>query len=100
MEIIQYDSIMHHRVQQLIVDSVEKQAINVSTEDLEKVWELIEKHNKIENDSVGLAEECIAELGGTKNPVPLYFLNYLKEDEQKHAGLLEALSQIKKGMYP
>jgi len=99
-EIIQRDSTMHHRVQQTIIDSVEREAINVFVPDLEKVWASIEKHIAIEKKTIELAQESIADLEGTKHPVQQYLLAYLKRDEEKHDALLADLELLKKGMYP
>ena len=100
MEIIQRDSQMHHRVQQMIVDSLERQAIVLTPEDLGQIWDLIEKHIAMEEETVKLAEESLAALKGKKMVVQEYLLNYLKTDEIKHDELLESLAKIKSGMYP
>ena len=42
MEIIQRDSRMHHRVQGLIIDSLEAKAIALTPDELGTVWEMIE----------------------------------------------------------
>jgi hypothetical protein len=99
-EVIQRDSNMHHRVQQAIIDSIEKENINVFYPDLEKVWGSIEKHILIEKKTIELAKLSIEALEGTKSPVQLYLLNYLLHDEEKHDKLLEDLALLKKGMYP
>ena len=99
-EIIQRDSNLHHRVQQAIIDSIERENINVFYEDLEKVWASIDKHIQIEKKTIGLAKESLAALEGTKNPVQQYLLNYLLHDEEKHDKLLCDLELVKKRMYP
>lgn len=99
-EIIQRDSSIHHRVQQAIIDSLERENINVFYEDLEKVWESVEKHIAIEKKTIGLAKESLAALEGTKNPVQQYLVSYLLHDEEKHDKLLCDLELIKKRMYP
>lgn len=99
-EIIQRDSNMHHRVQQAIVDSLERESINVLYDDLEKVWGSIEKHIAIEKQTIELAKTALSSLEGTKTPVQQYLLNYLLTDEEKHDKLLADLALIKKKMYP
>lgn len=44
MEIIQSDANMHHRVQQTIIDSLEKASIPIPVEDIETVWASVEEH--------------------------------------------------------
>jgi hypothetical protein len=100
MEIIQADSQMHHRVQEMIADSLSTKTISVSPDELEEVWEMIENHIKIEKQTIELAEEALEAMKGKKMVVQEYLLRYLGEDERKHNSLLEALDGIKKGMYP
>ena len=42
MEIIRQDSTMHKRVQQVILDSLEKQALSLTPEELGELWDEIE----------------------------------------------------------
>jgi rubrerythrin len=96
-EIIRQDSAMHRKVQQMIVDSLEKEAFQVSPDELLEVWDLIEEHIKLEQKTIELAvkarKTCF-------NPVARFFLRYLLTDEEKHDALLENLSDIKNGLYP
>ena len=100
MEIIQRDSQMHYRLQELIIDSLEKKAIELNPEELADVWGLIEKHIEIEEKTIALAEESVDALKGAEMPVQQYLLGYLLEDERKHANMLKQLDTIKRGMYP
>jgi bacterioferritin (cytochrome b1) len=99
-EIIQRDSHMHYRIQQLIVDSLEKEAVPVLIDQLSSVWETIEKHIQIEKQTIEMAQACLQSIEGTRNVVQQYLLNYLLEDERKHDKLLSDLDLIKKKMYP
>ena len=100
MEIIQRDSLMHYRVQQLIADSLERETIVLSTDELGDVWDIIESHIKIDKKTIELAEEALSQLKGKKMLVQEYLLNYLLTDERKHDELLSKLEAIKAGMYP
>ncbi len=100
MEIIQRDSVMHHRVQQAIKDSIETERINVPASDLVEIWDAIEAHIEMERKTVELGQLSIKELAGTGNVVQSYLLAYLQADEEKHDKLLADLELIKKGMYP
>ena len=101
MEIIQRDSQMHFRVQELIADSLDKKAIAVSPQEIGKVWKLIEKHIALEKRTVTLAKSSLAAIEGRKGMlVQAYLLEYLLKDEEKHDVILEKLEEIKKGMYP
>jgi hypothetical protein len=100
MEIIQRDSQMHYRIQQMIADSLEIKAISLTPEELASVWGLIEKHIQLEKNTVELANEALAALKGRKMVVQEYLLDYLLMDEEKHNKVLDSLETIKKGMYP
>ncbi len=100
MEIIQRDSQMHYRVQELIAESLESKTITLTPDELAKVWDKIEKHIEIEEKTVKLAKDTLEVLKGKKMVVQEYLLNYLLMDENKHNRILDSLGMIKKGMYP
>ena len=101
MEIIQRDSQTHHRVQQMIVDSLEGGAITLTPEELAGVWGEIEKHIALERKTIDLANASLEAIGDRKGMVvQKYLLEYLRVDEDKHNDLLDRLETIKKGLYP
>jgi hypothetical protein len=100
MEIIQRDSQMHYRIQELIADSLETKTLSLTPEELGDVWDLVEKHIQLEKKTVEMAVESLEALKGRKMVVQEYLLDYLRIDEEKHNKVLETLSTIKKGMYP
>ena len=100
MEIIQRDSLMHYRVQQMVADSLERETLSLAPDELAEVWDIIDHHIKIEQRTVELAQEALNALEGKKMIVQEYLLHYLLQDERKHEDLLANLEKIKKGMYP
>lgn len=100
MEIIQRDSQMHYRVQELIADSLTAKTITLTPEELGDVWGMVEEHIELEKKTVEMAEEALGAIEGKKMVVQEYLLQYLLEDENKHNHVLESLATIKKGMYP
>ena len=100
MEIIQRDSQMHYRVQQLIADSLETRTIALTPDELATVWGMIESHIALEKETVEIAEASLAALKGKKMVVQEYLLDYMLRDENKHIAILGTLETIKKGMYP
>jgi len=100
MEIIQHDSQMHYRVQEFIANSLEVKPVTITPEDLEKVWDLVDNHIRIEEKTVEMAEKALEALKGRKIVVAEYLINYLLRDESKHNALLADFAVIKKGMYP
>ena len=95
MAIIRHDSLMHHRVQQFLIDTLTHQNVTISREDVAQIWEQIEKHDETEKKVVGIAKQLRDEAW---NPVHKQLLSYLVADEEKHDTLLEALNEIKIGM--
>lgn len=97
MEIIRQDSVMHRRVQQLIIDHFEKRPITLNPDELTSFWSLVEEHDEIEKKTIALAKEALQDI---KSPIAKYLLEYLLYDETKHDNLLDDMDKIKKGMYP
>jgi hypothetical protein len=100
MEIIQRDSQMHYRIQDLIIDTLEKSTVSLTPEELGDVWDLVEKHIDLEKKTIELAKKSLEALRGRKMVIQEYLLDYLRIDEEKHNAVLDSLSTIKKGMYP
>jgi rubrerythrin len=97
MEIIRQDSMMHHRVQQFIIDSLTREAASLTPEELGEIWSKIEEHEEMEREVISMAKELKEKAW---SPVHKHLLDYLLTDESKHEKLLEQLGEMKKGMYP
>jgi hypothetical protein len=97
MEIIRQDSAMHKKVQQLIIDSFEKEALYLSPEELGDIWSMVENHIELEKETIRLAEESRK---NSKSFFVRYLLGYLMTDEQKHNEILQQMEDIKSGIYP
>jgi hypothetical protein len=96
MEIIRQDSVMHRRVQQLIIDGFSK-TWEINPDELAKFWDKVEEHDELEQKVVKMAEEA---KGKTNSGIVKYLLEYLLTEEKKHHQLLEEMSKIKNNMYP
>jgi type III secretory pathway component EscV len=97
MEIIRQDSVMHKKVQQVMIDSLEKQAISITPEELGGIWESIERHAELEKETIALAEKARR---NCRLFVLRHLLTYLLEDEHKHDRILAQLEDFKRGIYP
>jgi rubrerythrin len=95
MEIIRNDSVQHHRVQQFLIDSLTKNPISLSPDELAEVWGQIEAHDELERQTIKLAKELMEQ---TTEPMHKILLGYLLTDEEKHDGLLGELEDFKKHM--
>lgn len=92
MEIIRQDSVMHRRVQQLILDSMQLSDFKIDADEIKNLWAKIEEHDEMEKKVIKLAEASKEE---TDSPVVKYLLNYLLTDERKHDDLLNQLESLK-----
>ena len=97
MEIIRQDSAMHRRVQQVMLDGLEKEAFTLTPEELADVWDLIEEHAEMEKQTIALGEKARR---NCRLFVHRHLLTYLIEDEQKHDRLLGQLEDFKRNIYP
>lgn len=97
MEILRQDSVMHKRVQQVILDSLEKESFSLQPEELGEIWNMLEAHDEVEQKAIQMAEKA-------RRSCPLVIqrqlLEYLIEDERKHERLLGHLEDFKRSMYP
>jgi rubrerythrin len=97
MEIIRNDSVQHHRVQQFIIDSLTKEQVKLTPEELAQVWDEITAHDEIERETIELAkslkEDC-------QFFVQRALLEYLIVDEEKHDQILQSLEDFKRNLYP
>ncbi|MGB8478730.1 MAG: hypothetical protein WCE63_07805 [Acidobacteriaceae bacterium] len=96
MEIIRQDSVMHKRVQQFILDSLEKKAVTLTPEDVGGIWESVEKHAAMEKETIELAVKAQKECHLF---VESQLLTYLIEDEHLHDRLFDQLEDFKRKMY-
>lgn len=97
MEIIRQDSVMHKKVQQVMIDGLENEAFSLTPEELGQIWGLVEKHAEMEKETLVLAERARTKC---RLFVHRQLLTYLIEDEQKHDRLLAQLEDFKRGIYP
>jgi hypothetical protein len=95
MDIIRHDSHMHHRVQQFLIDSVTRESVAVTREDVVAIWDSIEEHDAVEKQTIQLAEGLKKDAW---TPVHKLLLEYLLRSESLHDSLLDQLSEFKSDM--
>lgn len=97
MEIIRQDSVIHRRIQQLIVDNYTKKPIAIDKDELTEIWDLITEHDEAERKTIELANYALAQID---EPIVKFLLEYLLLDESKHDKLLTDLEKYKDSVYP
>lgn len=95
MEMIKSDSQKHKVMQQMLIDSLTKEALCLSVEELAMLSEGLDKHMAAEEKSLELAYEALlnSELFVTR-----YVLSLLIADEEKHHSLLGMLDELKQAV--
>ena len=96
-EIIRRDSKTHIQVLKLIRESLTKQAISLTPEELAEIWDLLDGHREIEQQAVDMAQKALRD---SRIFVIRHLLTYLLEDESKHLKLLNQLEDFKRKIYP
>ena len=97
MEIIKRDSEKHKIMQQFVIDTLTKEAVHLSPQELIPLAEVLEKHIQAEAKSMGLANTCATE---SKNFFVDFIVSSLIEDEVNHHNMLKTLDQIRGAVYP
>ena len=93
MEMIKHDSQKHKAMQQMLIDSLTKEAFVLTPDDLASLSDGLNKHLAAEAKSLELADEA---LNSSEMFVTRYILSYLIADEQKHHSLLSKLNELKR----
>lgn len=93
MDMIKHDSEKHKVMQQMIIDSITKEAIHLSPEELAPLSDMLNKHMEAEAKSLSLAD---AALEKSELFVTRYILSYLIADETKHHSLINKLNELKR----
>lgn len=94
MEIIQRDSQMHLKVQQLLIDSLESEVVTVDSAAVEPVARQLASHLAMEEETLRLARDNLAALADGEFLVQEFLLDFLRRDEEKHRDLLQTLASF------
>lgn len=100
LEIIRRDSELHDRIQQFIIDHVASKPVTLSPDDLAGVSAPLAHHLRLEDQMVEAVNSSVERIRGHKMLIEEYLLDFLVQDERKHAALLRALDSVKRGLYP
>ena len=97
MELIAHDSEKHRLVQQMLLDSLTKEALHLSPDELAGLSAGVSAHVEAEKEALHFAETALKE---SDLFVTRFLLSYLVEDEKKHYNLLSMLDDFKKQNAP
>jgi hypothetical protein len=99
-EIIQRDAQNHARVQEFLIQGHEKEGFRLTVEQLEELSRVITRHVQVEKRMLEAAKEVLSLIAGKKMILHEYFLQYLRQDEEKHMDMLKGLESLKKNIHP
>jgi rubrerythrin len=93
MEMIRSDSKKHKAMQQMLIDSITKEAVHLSPDELATISDSLNKHIAAEQKSLELADEALkhSDLFITR-----FILKMLIADETKHHNVLGDLNELKR----
>jgi hypothetical protein len=100
MDIIERDTEMHTRVQQLIIESLTSKPFSLSPDELGEVIEFIRKNIELKKQKIAVTEETRGLVKDKTLLLQEFFLTYLLEDEKKHSAMLDGIERVRKSMYP
>jgi len=93
MEMIKHDSEKHKAMQKMLIDSITREPLVLTPDDLAALSDTLNKHLAAEAKSLELAD---AALDNSELFITRYILSYLIADEQKHHNLLAKLNELKR----
>jgi len=93
MEMIKHDSEKHKAMQKMLIDSITKEPLVLTPDDLAALSDTLNKHLAAEAKSLELADVA---LNNSELFITRYILSYLIADEQKHHSLLTKLNELKR----
>lgn len=93
MELIKHDSEKHKIILQMIRDTITKESMRLSPDELAVLSGTLNRHLETEARSLALADEAYrrSELFSTR-----YLLSILIADEAKHHGMINQLNELKR----
>jgi predicted polyphosphate/ATP-dependent NAD kinase len=100
MDIIENDAMVHERLQELIISSLQKQQITLSLDEVGEVIELIREHIRIKGEMIQKTEAMLVHLKDKSLRIQEFLLKTIIADEKKHKEMLEGVEKIRQGLYP
>ncbi len=85
LQALKLEAEKHHLIQQMIIDSLKKEAVNLSPEELRNFSLHINKHLEAEEKALSFAKEAFDK---SNLPIPRYLLSYLVADLKMQSELL------------
>ena len=98
MDIIENDAMVHERLQELIISSLQKQQITLSLDEVGEVIGLIREHTRIKGEMIQKTESMLVQLKDKSLRIQEFLLKTIIADEKKHKEMLEGVEKIRQGL--
>jgi hypothetical protein len=92
MEMLKLDAQKHKIIQQMVIDSLTKEAVHLSPEELVPLEVILNKHILQETESLMRA---VGVVDRSESRITRYLLSYLSADEAGHRELVAKLNELK-----
>lgn len=92
MEMLIHDAEKHKVIQQMIIDSLTKEAVHLTPDELAPLEEVLNRHILEESESL---MRVMAALDKKEPKIMRYLLSYLSADEAGHRELVGKLNELK-----
>ncbi len=97
LEIIRHDSLIHHRIQQALIDSLRHGDTTIEHAALDRVWPELGDSQVASTEAIAIAAELTELASGSFQRA---MLGYLSNDTHKHHRLLRQLAELHHGPIP
>jgi hypothetical protein len=100
MDILANDARLHRRVQEFLLNSLEREPLTLSPDEVGDVIELIRDHARRKAQTVERVQNILGKTEDRSLGIQKFLLESLLVDEKKHEKLLERIKDVMQGPYP
>lgn len=100
LDIIENDARQHQRLLEFIVNSLEREPLTLSPDEVGGIMELIRDHTQLKAQMIQKMEKLLETTKDKSLHIQEFLLKTLLADEKKHQGMLEGIAEVMQGLYP
>ncbi len=100
LDIIEHDSKLHRKLQEFILNSLERKPLTLSPDEVGEVIELIRNHTRLKARMVEKVEKTLEETKDKSLHIQEVLMRTLLVDERKHKEMLKGIEKVMQGLYP
>ena len=100
MDIIEHDSRLHMKLKEFILNSLEREPLTLSPDEVSKVIALIRNHTQLKTQMIEKVEKTLAATKDKSLHIQEFLMKTLLVDERKHKEMLKGIEKVMQGLYP